>query len=271
MPYSAFRQGKIFYETTGKGKVLVLLHGFLESSEIWKSLAEKLSPGHKVVCIDLPGHGRSDCFGYVHSMELMADAVNKVMQDLNLRRYIMVGHSMGGYVALAYAKKYTTHLKGLILFQSTPLSDTEEKKADRDRIARLIPGKREVFIREALPGLFHPARLEQHPEHLEFLRDIANKTSYRGIVAALMGMKNRPDSVSFIKQVAIPIVFILGSDDKVLPLSVHGELWKLPAAGLLLVLEESGHLGMLEAEDASCEALKKSVRFCNKKDKARPE
>ena len=114
-----FKYGKIAFKVKGKGRAIVLLHGFLESSEIWSGYAEKLSRVYKVVLIDLPGHGQSDCFGYVHRMELMAQSVKAVLDSLHLRRYILVGHSMGGYVSLAFAGLYAENMKGMVLFHST--------------------------------------------------------------------------------------------------------------------------------------------------------
>src|ERR1044071_7202110 len=109
---------KVRYADTGKGRVVVLLHGFLESLEVWfgNGFAQELAQHFRVIAIDLPGHGKSDCVGYVHRMERMADVVKGVMDELGLRRYAMVGHSMGGYVALAFAERYKENLCGLCLF-----------------------------------------------------------------------------------------------------------------------------------------------------------
>ena len=121
---------------------MVLLHGFLFSSGIWHDLAASLARSYRVICIDLPGHGESGCFGYVHSMELMAQAVKAVLDQLRLKRYVMAGHSMGGYVALAFAELYPDNLRGLALFHCTAYPDTAEKRHERERAANLIAGNR---------------------------------------------------------------------------------------------------------------------------------
>src|ERR1700683_2040039 len=95
--YTTFRKAKIRYSDEGKGRAIILLHGFPESLEIWKDFSTELSKHYRVIAIDLPGFGESECIGYTHSMELMAQCVHEVMRPLNLRRYILVGHSMGGY------------------------------------------------------------------------------------------------------------------------------------------------------------------------------
>lgn len=271
MPKSEFRKGQIHYQARGKGRTLVLLHGFLESAEIWNSLSDTLCTSNRVISIDLPGHGQSDCFGYIHSMELMASAVFSVLEKLKIRKFIVAGHSMGGYVALAMAKKVPPGLQGIILFQSTPLSDTEEKKAERERIAKMIPFRKDAFITQALPGLFHPDILSRHPALPEGLINLALKTSVRGVIAALRGMKNRHDSLVFVENTALPVCFIMGSDDRVLPLPNHGEFWKRAKKGKLIILPECGHVGMLENPSASIKALRLALQFCREHQVKTPE
>jgi len=100
--YVDFKQGKIRYTDSGKGRVVVFLHGFLESLEMWR-FYQNLPNYIRKICIDLPGHGKSDNFGYVHSMELMAEGVRAVLKNEGIRKVVVVGHSMGGYVGLAFA------------------------------------------------------------------------------------------------------------------------------------------------------------------------
>jgi pimeloyl-ACP methyl ester carboxylesterase len=267
MPFCEFREGKIHYRLNGKGRAVVLLHGFLESEKIWEYHAKLLSENYKVVCIDLPGHGKSDCFGYVHSMELMADSVNEVLRSLGLRRYVMIGHSMGGYVALAYAEKYPAHLKGLALFQSTSLADSPEKQADRDRVAKLIPAKKEAFIQEAIPRLFASSFIKRHPEWPKRLIAMAMETSHRGIIAATLGMKNRKSSIELIRKLKCPIALIQGRHDKILPPKIHQELWKEASTGQLYLLDSSGHIGMIEEPEKTLEHLKNFIRLSHKKER----
>ena len=111
--YADFKFGKIAFTVNGKGRAVVLLHGFLGSSQTWELMTEALSKNFKVICIDLPGHGQSECFGYTHSMELMAQSVKAVMDTLRLKKYVIIGHSMGGYTGLAFAELYPDFLRGL--------------------------------------------------------------------------------------------------------------------------------------------------------------
>jgi pimeloyl-ACP methyl ester carboxylesterase len=101
-----FKNTKISYTDQGKGNAVVLLHGFLENCTMWNYLAPVLAKKNRVICIDLLGHGQTDCLGYIHSMEDMADAIHQVITELKIRKAVFVGHSMGGYVALAVAELY---------------------------------------------------------------------------------------------------------------------------------------------------------------------
>jgi pimeloyl-ACP methyl ester carboxylesterase len=122
-----YKGEKVFFTDTGKGRVVVLLHGFLGSKQIWKKTAENLARSYRVISIDLPGHGQSPCYGYVHSMELMAKCVKAVMDSLRLKRYVIVGHSMGGYAALAFADLFPDNLRGLCLFHSTAYPESQPR------------------------------------------------------------------------------------------------------------------------------------------------
>src|SRR5690606_4982303 len=122
----------------GTGNPLVLLHGFLESSKIWEPFIPGLSVKRQVICIDLPGHGRSGLLGEVHSMELMADVVKAVLDHLEINSATLLGHSMGGYVSLAFCEKFPNSAAGVVLMNSTPQEDSAEKKLNRDRSVSVV-------------------------------------------------------------------------------------------------------------------------------------
>ncbi|MGB0892059.1 MAG: alpha/beta fold hydrolase, partial [Flavobacteriaceae bacterium] len=128
-----YKGANIFYTDQGKGTAIVLLHGFLENSTMWNNFVANVSKNHRVICIDLLGHGKTECLGYVHTMEDMSDAVEAVLNHLKIRRSIFIGHSMGGYVALAFAEHFPDNVKGLCLLNSTTRTDSEERKKLRSR------------------------------------------------------------------------------------------------------------------------------------------
>jgi len=153
MAFVGFRGGKIHYRAEGKGRAIVLLHGFLGNMQVWENLLPSLIKRYKVILIDLPGHGLTENFGYVHKMDLMAEAVKAVLHELQLRRYVLIGHSMGGYVSMAFAEKYMDNLRGLVLFHSSAFADSEEKKLDRDKAIKVAKRHKEKYLKESLKKL----------------------------------------------------------------------------------------------------------------------
>jgi pimeloyl-ACP methyl ester carboxylesterase len=128
-----YKNTSIAFTDTGKGTAIVLLHGFLENQSMWNALVPVLSQKYRVITIDLLGHGQTEPMGYLQTMEDNADAVHEVLSSLRLRKAVFIGHSMGGYVALAYAELYPESVKGLVLLNSTAKEDSAERKTNRDR------------------------------------------------------------------------------------------------------------------------------------------
>lgn len=262
--FAEFRKEKIRYSDKGKGKVIILLHGFLESIEIWDAFSEKLSKHFRVISIDLPGHGQTPCIGYMHSMEMMAECVKAVADSLNLKRYVIVGHSMGGYAALAFAKLFPANIAGLCLFHSTAIPDSEEKKKDRDRVAEIVKKDHTQFISELIPKLFSPENLGILKEKVALAKKIAFKTPKEGIVAALKGMKERPSTELVLKNSNHPVLFIIGKKDVLLAWENLLLLTSLPSKSYHIVLEHAGHMGFYEAPEETYQSISKFSRMCFK-------
>lgn len=189
MKQTLYKNTKIAYSETGKGTTLVLLHGFLENSTMWNPHVEELAKRNRVVCVDLLGHGQTNCLGYVHSMEDQADMVHHVLHELKIRKAILVGHSMGGYIALAFAELYPEMMKGLVLMNSTSRADSDERKTNRDRAILAVKQNYTTFIRMSIANLFSENNRERLSNEIELVRNEALKTPLQGIVAALEGMK----------------------------------------------------------------------------------
>ena len=134
----SFKKATISFSDIGKGTAVVLLHGFLENTSMWKDVIPQLSKRNRIIAIDLLGHGKSDCLGYVHSMELFAESVAAVLKHLRIRKCVVVGHSLGGYVALAFAEKYPQKIKGICLMNATSIEDDAERKTLRLRANKMI-------------------------------------------------------------------------------------------------------------------------------------
>ncbi|ULC59965.1 alpha/beta hydrolase [Flaviramulus sp. BrNp1-15] len=206
----------IFYEYEGKGSAVVLLHGFLENSNMWRPFISSLSKKNKVICIDLLGHGKTGCLGYIHSMELMAEAVEVVLKHLRIRRYTFIGHSMGGYVALAFAEKNPHTIKGLCLMNSTASADTDEKKKNRDRAILAVKQNHKIFIRLSITNLFRPKNRKLFSKDIIQIIEEAQKTPQQGIIAALEGMKIRKDRKLLLQNNTYKQMIIIGKKDPAL-------------------------------------------------------
>lgn len=259
-----FKKGTISFSDTGKGRVVVLLHGFLGSHQIWESTIDSLSKSFRVIAIDLPGHGTSDTFGYVNSMELIAKAVKVVMESLRLKRYVIVGHSMGGYAALAFADLFPDNLRGLCLYHSTAYEDSEEKKKDRSRSIKVVKANHKIYTTEVIKNLFANKNSKYLKEEIAFAQNIAAKTSKQSIIASLEGMKDRPNRDIILGMAHYPIMMVIGELDNVLPYEQLLEQAELIKEKHILFLEHDGHMGFLESKIRSNLALKKFLRVCFK-------
>jgi len=258
----AFKGGTVAYSAVGKGRALVLLHGFLESSPMWDAYTAALSKRFRVVTIDLPGHGQTDCFGYVHSMNLMAECVKAVLDHLHIRKAVFVGHSMGGYVSLAFADHFPDMLKGLCLFFSTARADTPEKKIGRDRSIALVKERHTTFIRQTIPRLFRHKNRTRFREAVNRLKQLGLQTPKQGIVAALEGMKHRPDREVIIRFAPYPVLYVIGKHDPVLPYADLIEQADQSERATYALLPESGHMGFIEEEETCLELIRQFSQRC---------
>lgn len=259
-----FKKGTVNFSDTGKGRVVVLLHGFLGSHKIWQSTIESLSKTFRVVAIDLPGHGDTDCFGYVHTTELNAKCVKFVLDSLRVKKYVIVGHSMGGYAALAFADLYPDNLRGLCLYHSTAYADSEEKKKDRTRSIKVVKANHKIFTTEVIKNLFAAKNFKYLKEEIAFAQKIASQISKQSIIASLEGMKDRPNRDIILGMAHYPIMMVIGELDNVLPYQQLLEQSDLIREKHVLYLEHDGHMGFLESPRQSNAVLKKFLRACFK-------
>lgn len=257
-----YRQGKIGYFDNGKGDVIILLHGYLESSEIWEDFLPGLVESFRIIAIDLPGHGRSSVFGESHSMDFMADTVMAVMNKEGIEKAMLTGHSMGGYVTLAFVEKYPSRLHAYCLFHSHPFADTDEIIANRIREREIVEsGKKDIIYPVNVPRMFADLNKEKYFEELERHKKIASKIPADGIIAVLNGMIGRPARIDILEKGDIPLLLILGKHDNYIPFQLVRDNIKLPDNSEILLLEESGHLGFVEEKEESQRAI---INFYNK-------
>lgn len=254
MPYIDFKNTPIYYEDHPGKEHVVFLHGFLENHKMWLDFAANMPKKYRKIFIDLPGFGASGNIGYVHGMEEMAEAVKAVLDHLKIKRATIIGHSMGGYVALAFAEQYPDLLKGLVLFYSTSLADSPEKVVDRNRAIQIVKTDAPNFIRNAIPNLFYAPTMELHRKKIEWLKLEALQLSVQGIVAALEGMKMRLDREVLLHFGPCAILFIAGENDPVLKFETIAAQLIAPKVTASLVTPH-GHMGFIEDPEASLAAI----------------
>ena len=255
MHYTEFKKIKVRYSDTGKGRVIVFLHGFLGSHELWNETAKKLSKKFRVIAIDLPGHGETPAIGYYHSMELLAQSVKSVLDKVGVRRYVIIGHSMGGYAALAFAELFPENLRGLCLCNSTSYADTEEKKKDRDRVIRLVKKEHKHYVNEVVTSLFAPENLEKLKTEVTKAKHIATAVSKQAIINSLEGMKERKSRDLILKFAEYPILFIIGKKDSVINYETMYPQMGLCKYPSVLMLENAGHMSFYEAPKETLKEL----------------
>jgi pimeloyl-ACP methyl ester carboxylesterase len=265
--HATFRNIKVRFTDKGKGRAIVLLHGFPESLEIWEEFSEALSKYFRVIAIDLPGFGETPVTGYTHTMDLMAECVKAVMDSIGYRKYAIAGHSMGGYVALAFADLFPENTSGICLFHSSALPDSEEKKKDRVRATEIVKKDHRHYVSELINKLFAPSNIPDFEDRIVELKESAYNTPTQGIINALLGMKDRPDRQHVLKNAAYPVQFIIGKDDQVMPEHVLLEQTKLSPRISALVLENCGHMGFYEAREKTLKAVLKWARKCFRNEK----
>ncbi len=249
-------QGKtVNYKVEGSGPALVLLHGFLENLHIWDDFSSALSKLNKVISVDLPGFGKTDVFSENHTMEFMADVVNAVIERENVEYCLLTGHSMGGYVSLSFAGKYGKKLKGLVLFHSHAAGETEESRENRNRTIEIVKKDHIGFISNFIPLLFAEENVKKFPEKIEELKKMAVKTQKEGVIAALAGMRDRKDMQGLLSEVNFPVLFIVGKKDSRIPMEKIKEQIFLPKHSEALILENTGHMGFIEARKETLRTL----------------
>ena len=239
-----FRGAEIHYSIVGEGEATVLLHGFLESSEIWEEFLPEFSRYGKIITIDLPGHGRSGCIDEIHSMELMAEAVFEVLKTTGVKKANFIGHSMGGYVGLAFLEKHPEMVQDFMLLNSTPQSDSEEKKEIRDRSVELVKRNKRAYVTMAINNLLSPNNTGKFSEEIDVLKERALQFPTEGITAALKGMKIRTNRNEVLKSYSGNKILVAGKEDPLVNIQELKQLAEEAECGFISF--SGGHLSYIE-------------------------
>ena len=237
-------------------RCVVLLHGYLESMIVWDEFVNLLKDKVRVVTVDLPGHGISTIVGEVHTMEFLADCVANTMKALGIERYSIVGHSMGGYVALAMLDNYKEHIETITLLHSTTSADSQEKCDRRRREIELIKaGKKNTLARLVPHAGFAPENAKRLSDYIEDIGQLILLTEDEGVIAILGGMIERKSRGEQLRDSNIPHLFIFGRHDYYIPVEVAQEMVTADPQAEVLWLEHSGHMGFYEEPELTANAI----------------
>lgn len=253
---TALHKGKkVAYGVAGKGPAVVLLHGFGEDGTVWQQQAKNLQNAFKVIVPHLPGSGPSELQDDM-SMEGLADSVKTVLVAEGILEFVLIGHSMGGYVTLAFAEKHQKGLKGFGLFHSTAFADSEEKKETRKKgIAFIRQHGAQAFLKTTLPNLYSPTTKETAPALLEEQLQATSYFTGEALIRYYEAMIARPDRTHVLKQTTVPVLFVLGQWDVAVPPADGWKQCYLPQKSYIHMLYQSGHMGMVEEVEKSNQLL----------------
>lgn len=240
---------------------VVLLHGYLESMLVWDEFVDLLKRDLRVVTLDLPGHGVSMINGEVHTMEYLADCVALTMEALGIDKYSVVGHSMGGYVALAMLDKYAKHLENITLLSSTTSADSQEKCDRRRREIELIKAGKKNTLARLVPHVgFAAQNVNRLKDYIEDIRELILISEDEGVIAILGGMIERKSRGEQLRDSGIPHLFIFGRHDYYIPQEVADEMIEQDPNAKVVWLEESGHMGFYEEPEKCAEAILNMIK-----------
>jgi len=248
------------YSIEGIGNPIVFIHGFCETQEIWTDFRQSFNANFQTICVDLPGFGLSAPLEKECAIPEMAKCLKSTLDHLQLEKIVLVGHSLGGYVALSFTELFPENVAGICLFHSTAFEDTPEKKENRNKTIEYVKKHGvEAFCNPFVPGLFFHKRRTLLQNDIEKVLEIAKKTPLSVAVDTTLAMRDRKDQTTLLQNLKIPVGFIVGKEDSAVPLEKSLAQCHLAAESHVLFLAETGHMGMFEREKECALYLK---RFC---------
>jgi 3-oxoadipate enol-lactonase len=233
---------KLFYKEFGNGQPIIFLHGYPLDHSIWMPLIPLLETNARLIMPDLRGHGQSPAPNGVYSMELLSADILSLMNDLKIEKAILAGHSMGGYVALAFARDHPDRLAGLALVASHCYADPSDRlQARLDTADRVEKTGSILFIAEnMLPNLTSNMEIQNK------LKPIIENTKPAGVVGVLRGIARRKDTSDVLVNIDVPAVIIAGEEDRIIPIDRMRQMANLMKKPWLEIIPHAGHMPMME-------------------------
>ena len=241
-------------------KTLVFVHGYLEYKELWKSFTKYFNE-YQILCIDLPGHGKSECLSEIHKMKDMAKMIHFIINNNGIKDFVLIGHSMGGYVNLAFLNIFPKESKGMVMFSSSALNDSTEKLLARNRDVELIKkGNKQMLIDSNIPNMFASENLVKFTKEIDNIKKRVLQMNDKAIIAALEGMKARINNADFLKKIDSKILFIAGKHDNLIQIDVSERQTEGVKNISFNTLNNSGHMGYLEEAELSATYINRYLK-----------
>lgn len=245
-----YQSSQIFYRIEGEGIPVVLLHGFAEDGTVWKNQIKFLKSYCKIIIPDLPGSGQSQMLSFKKDITIddYADCIHALLKQENITDCILLGHSMGGYITLAFAEKYSYLLKGFGFVHSTAFADSEEKKKNRQRGIEMIEQYGAYpFVKNTTPNLFASKFKNEHPDEIEELIEQGKNFTKEALQQYYCAMMLRHDTTDILRSSKVPVLFIIGTEDVAAPMEDVLKQVHMPSISYVHIIEDVGHMGMWEA------------------------
>ena len=266
-----FQNKKIFYRIEGKGKPVILLHGFGENGNIWNKQIDALKENNLLIIPDLPGSGNSEMLDGEVLIKYFAEVIKSLAEEVifknnenNHQQFSLIGHSMGGYITAAFAEKHPELLSSFGFFHSSAFADSNEKRETRKKGIEFITNhSSETFIKTLAPNLFCDKTKNESPELVNKLIDIGKNISSEALIQYYRAMMARPDRTSVLQSFERPVLLIAGKFDSVIPMEASLEQFKMPSISSVHILQNSGHLGMWEETGLSNSILQDFLKNLN--------
>jgi len=245
---------------------VVLLHGFCEDHSIWNKLISYSKYKDEMITVDLPGFGNNEVYhASAESIDQMAEFVKRQLNKLNIRKCIIIGHSLGGYVTLAFAEKFPEVINAIGLFHSTAMPDSEERKAARLKTIEFVKSNgAKAYHRVLIPNLFKEGT---DIKLIERTITAARASKENGIIATLNAMRNRPDRIHVLENLDKPVLLVAGEYDSLIPKHLIIEQAALCPTAMLEVLTNSAHMGQSEEPKKGAEIIDRFIEMVNSQKK----
>lgn len=258
MPYFSFDNINIYYEQEGCGEAVLLIHGFLENCRMWDDISEALSKNRCVIRLDLPGFGKSDIMNKPYSMSFLTHCIGGLLTNLKIDECTLVGHSMGGYIALAALETYSEKINHICLYHSTAKPDSVERKKNRQRAMHMVERKKSAYLNSAIPFLFQEKLDKACAINIEKMMAEAHEITENTIIAALKGMGQRQDTSDLLKAFSGKKTYISGAADPVLNRSDLRQEASDNQADYLEI-DTAGHMSHIEAPEKAIQFISKAL------------